>query len=63
MKKRILGFLSIPLFFLVGCTNKDVALSGTITTKEVEIEDIKDINVSLKVNKEKLSDNVNKFNI
>lgn len=33
MKKRILGFLSLPLFFLVGCTNKDVALSGTITTK------------------------------
>ena len=45
MKKRILGFLSLPLFFLVGCTNKDVALSGTITTKEVEIEDVSSLEV------------------
>lgn len=52
MKKRILGFLSLPLFFLVGCTNKDVALSGTITTKEVEIEDVSSLevyNINLKV--------------
>lgn len=45
MKKRILGFLSLPLFFLVGCTNNDVALSGTITTKEVEIEDVSSLEV------------------
>lgn len=44
-EKENFRIFKFTIIFLVGCTNKDVALSGTITTKEVEIEDVSSLEV------------------
>ena len=63
-KKRFLEEIIEKLEHLSKKVAVDIkGIAETIDVQNNIIEDIKDINVSLKVNKEKLSDNVNKFNI
>lgn len=63
-KKRFLEEIIEKLEHLSKKVAVDIkGISETIDVQNNILEDIRDINVSLKVNKEKLSDNVNKFNI
>ena len=63
-KKEFLEEIIEKLELLSKKVSGDIkGISETIDVQNNIIEDIKDINVSLQENKEKLSENVNKFNI